>query len=458
MSADATEQGSIHHYRAALATPSGVLDGIPNPVFIKDKNGRYLYLNQVARDNLGLDDRSYIGKTDRQLFAIDIADLRYQSDQRALLSEQPIRYKQWLMVKGQSRCFLTTKRAVRDEQGEVLAIFGSAQDLSQEDIQLDSDSGAFARPQFIANFSHELRTPLNAILGFSQLLSSQLELGTDQQDSARLIEKAGRHLAELIDQLIDLVKMDSGVGQFNMEYCPLNEILEDCNNIVAPLAAQRHIKVNMSPPAEPLGIMVDHLKMRQVLLNVLGNAIKYNHEYGQVFIETEQQGEWLAILIRDTGPGIPSDKHHLVFEPFHRLGAETSKIEGTGLGLSICKQMVDRMGGRIDLLPDSGSGCTFRLRFKLAESAGASSAILNAFEQSSDWGAPALDSTKRRVLYIEDNATNVRFLQLLLAEHQQVFAVTADAMPDQVDEATNAGVHGYLTKPLDIAQIRGLVS
>ena len=507
MSATGEGQNNGEYFSQLLATPSGVLDSIPTPVFIKDKHGRYLFLNESARRVLALDGRSYVGKTDKELFDIDIADLRYQSDQRALLTTEAITYQQWLMVGGQSRCFLTTKHAIRDQRGEVLAIFGCAHDLSKEDIQLDS-AGAFHKPEFFANFSHELRTPLNAILGFSQLLSNQLEAGSDQQDSARLIEKAGRHLAELIDQLIDMVKLDTGNGRLKLESCQLEEMLVDCINIISPLAAQRNIEIYLDNTLQNVAIKVDRLKMRQVLLNILSNAVKYNHDNGKIFVTVNEQGKRIGIEIRDTGPGIAEDKQPLVFEPFNRLGAEATSTEGTGLGLSICKQLVERMAGKIELISELNEGCRFLLTFRAAEQS-----LQNTERTLEEIVVAATEHTplgKKRVLYIEDNATNVRFLQLLLAEHQnvellvalngeegielasryqpdlilldmrlpdmhglevleaikatglqdhqQIFAVTADALPDQVEEATAAGVHGYLTKPLDIAQIKSLVS
>ena len=504
MSADGTAQGSSGYFKELLATPSGVLDGIPVPVFIKDKHGRYLFLNTKAREVLALDNLSYIGKTDKELFDIDVADLRYQSDQKALLTTDSISYQQWLMVEGKSRCFLTTKQAVRDQAGEVLAIFGSAQDLSDDDIQLNTGS-TFNKPEFVANFSHELRTPLNAILGFSQLLSNQLDEGSDQHDSARLIEKAGRHLAELIDQLIDLVKLDTGVADLNLEICSVAELLDDCISIINPLASERGIDIQIKNSVMNLGVLVDRLKMRQVLLNILSNAVKYNIDEGAIRFNVKEISRRIHIDIQDTGPGIPEEKQPLLFEPFNRLGAEATETEGTGLGLSICRQLVDRMGGKIDFRSLQGKGSTFSLVFK------AQSAVPVADNSAMEEIAiPEEGHHKRRVLYIEDNATNVRFLQLLLAEHknvdllialtgeegismanqykpdlilldmrlpdmhglevlevlkasglkenQQIYAVTADALPDQVDEASAAGVNGYLTKPLDIAQIKRLVS
>jgi len=245
--------------------------------------------------------------------------------------------------------------------------------------------------------------------------------------------------------------------------------------------------------------------MRLVLLNILSNAVKYNHDQGAIYIRIIEAGRFINIDIRDTGPSIPQDKLAAVFEPFNRLGAEATETEGTGLGLSICKQLIERMNGKIELSSELGEGSTFSLKFKAQKTVSSVSPELFA-----DQFPDIATHTKRRVLYIEDNATNVRFLQLLLAEHknvellvalngtegvemanryqpdlilldmrlpdmhglevlealkgnglqehQQIFAVTADALPDQVDEAKAAGVHGYLTKPLDIAQIKSLVS
>lgn len=502
------------HFSSAML----LLDGIPTPIFMKDAGFRYVHMNEAAQSLLGIESHDYFGKTDAHLFGSDVAELHRRSDMQALSSEQPVRYQQWLTFEGRQSCFLTTKQAITSIDGDQIAIIGIAQDVSQDNLSSGANN-KLADSEFIANFSHELRTPLNAILGFSQLLSTQLEQGSDQQDSARLIEKAGRHLSDLIDQLIDLVKIESGVSPLNMEDVSLDAMLEECLSFIAPAALNRSIRIHADTLVDPVSVTADALKFKQVLLNLLSNAVKYNKPQGQIFVSVDVQSPWVTIRIKDTGLGIPHEKQSEVFQPFNRLGAEQTSIEGTGLGLSICKELVERMGGDIQFESEEKVGSTFSVRFKISDSNkhGVSKpraqvshfSAIEQYEALLQKNAP-VRTNKKRVLYIEDNPTNARFLQLLLADNRNVdlvlastglegikkakeylpelilldmrlpdmhglevlkelhkltensdclvYAVTADAMPDQISEAKNAGIDGYLTKPLDIQAVRRLVS
>lgn len=375
--------------------------------------------------------------------------------------------------------------------------------------------------EFVATLSHELRTPLNAIIGFSQLLISQLNHSPDQQESVQMIEQAGRHLWELIDQLIDLVKLEGGVSPVQIELIDIRQDLKECIDLVKMSAQKRNIQIRYSDD-EGMYAFVDRLKLRQVILNLLSNAIKYNLENGEVQISVDSTDDYLVVTFSDTGEGIDKAKHYKVFTPFERLGAQYSEVEGTGLGLSICKELMELMGGGIGFNSALGQGSRFYI--KLSKKA------LDSHQPNRDMLKfnKRLDSEKDKctenynkfsnqqeslksnvkLLYIEDNPTNLRFMQLILAEYSgltlqtattgaeginkarailpdiilldmrlpdmhgldvlaelanhkeiqaKIYAVSADALPVQIDQAIAAGIDGYLTKPIDLKRLQELL-
>lgn len=368
--------------------------------------------------------------------------------------------------------------------------------------------------EFVATLSHELRTPLNAIVGFSQLLKSQLQHLPDQQESAQMIEQAGRHLWELIDQLIDLVKIEGGVSPVVCEFIDVHQVLSNCIDLIKVTAEERGIKIHYEE-SDSFYASADRLKLKQVILNLLSNAVKYNVENGEVHLTAEYVEDQLVISIIDTGIGIDKAFQQQVFQPFQRLEAQYSDIEGTGLGLSICKELVELMGGEIGFSSTKDQGSCFYIKLKKTlgdngildtSAAGDFSTGTKPLESSLFSAQEAFNNIGEvKLLYIEDNPTNLRFMQLLLAEfnnlklhtamtgkdgvekackilpdiilldmrlpdmhglevlaelskhkdiHAKIYAVSADALPKQVEQAIAAGIDGYLTKPIDLKRLQ----
>jgi CheY-like chemotaxis protein len=376
-----------------------------------------------------------------------------------------------------------------------------------------------ANSDFIAHLSHELRTPLNAIIGFSQLLKNQLQGNEDQLESAQMIEQAGKHLWQLIDQLIDLVKLEE-LAELDMEWVELQSLLNECIELIRLDMEEKNISIRFFPSAQDMTtggyrIYCDPLKLRQILLNLLSNGIKYNQHGGVLTISLLQDSLYTSISIEDNGIGIAQDKLELLFQPFQRLGAEFTEIEGTGLGLSICKEMIELMQGQINCTSQLGQGSCFTIRLPnqgpdLKEQANIKpkGIVTPPTLVNTGLANTELVNTEFKLLYIEDNPTNIRFMQGLLAElpklsfetaingeqglekansfqpdiilldmrlpdmhgldvlsqlHQQpasqakVIALSADALPEQVAAAKRAGVDGYLTKPIDLARLHQLL-
>ncbi|MCE5182633.1 MAG: PAS domain S-box protein [Betaproteobacteria bacterium] len=220
-----------------------------------------------------------------------------------------------------------------------------------------------AKSEFLSRMSHELRTPLNAVLGFAQLLESDpTEPLTASQDvSVKHIAKAGWHLLELVNEVLDLARIEAGKMQLHVETVALDQALQECIDLIAPLSNERHISIEdrVSSCAQML-VRVDRTRLKQVLLNLLSNAVKYNREGGSITLECSHlEGDLLRVSIRDTGAGIPEEKLSELFVPFNRLDADKSQVQGTGVGLAVAKRLMELMGGGIGVESCVGEGTTF---------------------------------------------------------------------------------------------------
>jgi len=358
-----------------------------------------------------------------------------------------------------------------------------------------------AKSAFLSSMSHELRTPLNAILGFAQILTSESLPTTDAQkkEFASHILKSGRHLLTLINEILDLAKVESGTITLSMEPVALGEILAECQTMIEPLAAARGIRV-LFPQQVDAVLAADRTRLKQVLLNLLSNAIKYNRESGAVVLGCQQLSpERLRISVQDTGMGLRPDQLDSLFQPFNRLGQEAGAQEGTGIGLVVTRRLVELMNGTIEVSSSPGVGSVFTIELGTTSPQAAQA---GAFDTAAK--APAADEqgAPHLLLYVEDNPANlklveeiVRFrpdlrlmaagdgplgLSLARAHHPEiilmdlnlpgmsglevlaqlqrepgmrdipVIALTANAMPRDIERGIAAGFTRYLTKPIDI--------
>ena len=224
----------------------------------------------------------------------------------------------------------------------------------------EADRANHAKSQFLSRMSHELRTPLNAVMGFGQLLE-MATLGSDDQESVRMIMAAGRHLLDLVDEVLDIGRIDAGELTLRLESVRAGDVIQEAIDLVRPLAASRSIRLRSDVDGSAVAVIADHQRLKQVILNLMSNAVKYNRWGGTVTVACRQGDNGrICIEVVDTGPGIASQDLDRLFAPFDRLGVEQdTSVQGTGLGLALSKRLVEAMGGILSVESESGSGSTF---------------------------------------------------------------------------------------------------
>lgn len=223
-----------------------------------------------------------------------------------------------------------------------------------------------AKSEFLSRMSHELRTPLNAILGFAQLLEMNTPRPEQRQWLSHIL-KGGHHLLELINEVLDVARIESGRVSVTVAPVEIHPVLSDVLDLIGPLAKQRGIEIRReSVPGSELWVKADRQRLQQVLLNLLSNAVKYNIQNGRINISAEPRPDrFLRIAVSDTGPGISKGNQARLFQPFERLQEEDTYVEGTGLGLSLCRGLMGAMGGRIGVDSTPGQGSTFWIEFRV---------------------------------------------------------------------------------------------
>ena len=303
---------------------------------------------------------------------------------------------------------------------------------SKETLEIEkkhAEKASQAKSDFLSSMSHELRTPLNAILGFAQLLEVDEGLNSNQKSNTDEILKAGHHLHDLIKQVLDLARVESGKIDLSFEPVKLSELVGECFLLIAPLASNLKITISQENMGDYF-VLADRTRLKQVLINLLSNAIKYNREHGKVELDAHPvNDEELRITVSDTGNGITEERLGELFQPFNRLDAKDGEIEGTGIGLTITRQLVEMMGGRIGVDSELGAGSRFWVELPLY------STILTEGQEKADGQEKAKDAVteappveqehRYTLLYIEDNPANLRLVSKILAKRQNINLVTA---------------------------------
>ncbi|MDY7540336.1 ATP-binding protein [Undibacterium sp. RTI2.1] len=374
----------------------------------------------------------------------------------------------------------------------------------------EAEQANHAKTEFLSRTSHELRTPLNAILGFAQLLERDLQEPA-ARDSVAHILKGGRHLLALINEVLDIARIETGLIDIDLQAVEVDNLLREAVALITPIADQTGIDISIkldpdidtanpiNPADQPkkIHVLADRKRLLQVMLNLLSNAVKYNEPNGSASLHVLVQGRRARIQVSDTGKGIPAELQERLFTPFDRLGAEHRSSEGTGLGLAVSRQIVRAMGGDIEMTSSPGKGSTFWIDLPVADNIAINPAALTPI--------PVQPRLLRNctVLYIEDQSSNLALVEILLSRRrnitlisassgsgglelaisqqpdlilldlhlpdmdgEQVLAsvratpamekipvviLSADALPSTITHMMSAGANAYLTKPLDVS-------
>ncbi len=500
-----------------------IIDGTDNQIFIKDRDSRYLLINPAGAAMLGTTPEAAVGKGDEAFFPPESVRGNRESDLRVMTTGEMQTYESSDIINGVEHVFLSTKGPYRDAAGNLLGVIGIAREITEQRraaealraAKEEAEKANLAKSEFLSRMSHELRTPLNAILGFGQLLEIS-DLGDRSAEGVTHILKAGRHLLGLIDEVLSISRIEAGAMNLSMEPVALAEITTECVNLVSRAAADRRMTCE-DRCAEGVGadggahVLADRQRLRQVLLNLLSNAVKYNRPGGRVTLDCRAldpgaDGQRrLRLEVTDTGAGLTAEEIGRLFTPFERLGAERSMTEGTGLGLALSKGLVEAMGGRIGVDSLPGEGSTFWLELAQARHP------LEAMDGGAGAGPgdEGADDSLGTVLYVEDNVSNLRLIEMVLDQTPGIallsaqqgllgleiararrpdlilldlhlpdlpgwevltmlqddpatrdiptVVISADATPGRIERLRAAGAVDYLTKPIDVPKLLGVL-
>ncbi len=379
--------------------------------------------------------------------------------------------------------------------------------LQETNVELEgaratAEKANLAKSEFLSSMSHELRTPLNAVLGFAQLMASETPAPSlPQQRSLDQILKGGWYLLRLINEILDLAMIESGKITMSQESMALSEVMADCKSMIEPQAHKRGIQMVFPHFARPMYVHADRTRVKQVMINLLSNAIKYNRSGGTVTVDcAAAEGGRVRVSVRDTGAGLSGDQLGQLFQPFNRLGQEDSTEEGTGIGLVVTKQLVELMGGAIGVDSALDVGTTFWIELQGAEAP----ALIGSHEPSAEAALAHAETAPRTLLYVEDNPANLSLVEQLIArradlrlltaidghlgiqlartyqpdvilmdinlpgisgygclkilqedpatKHIPVLALSANAVPRDIEKGIEAGFFRYLTKPIKVQE------
>ncbi len=402
--------------------------------------------------------------------------------------------------------------ALRDDYGDIIGYLLIGTDNSvRKQVELElhqamavAEKANLAKSDFLSSMSHELRTPLSAILGFAQLMESGAPAPTvSQKRSIDQILQAGWYLLELINEILDLALIESGKLSLSLEPSSLPEIMRECQTMIEPQAQTRGIRVVFPRIDVPLYVKGDRTRVKQVLINLLTNAIKYNRADGSVVVDCDARNPGrIRVSVTDTGAGLTPEQLTQLFQPFNRLGQEATAEQGTGIGLVVCKRLIELMGGVIGVESTVGKGSVFWIELKLTtepQLAAGSARPLPAVRTQ-----VLADQEIATLLYVEDNPANLMLVEDLIARrpdirllsardgdrgieiaraarpdvilmdinlpgisgiaalrilandrataHIPVVALSANAIPRDIERGLQAGFFRYLTKPIKVAE------
>jgi protein-histidine pros-kinase len=480
----------------------GVLNSPEEVILVFDATRRILLANWAARQLLGEDQGdSVVGKRWSELF-----EGRYALHQNQLIDSVFKTGKAERVTHTFAGRYVDTQFSPGlTDQGCIEFVTSFSLDItelkqSQARLLKESKRAGLAnraKTEFLANMSHELRTPLNSVLGFTQVLQEDTNLDQDQQESLGYISDAGQYLTHLIEDILDLARIESGRLPLNPVPLDVVAVVREAVQMSSPALADKQLELFIDVPDQPTMVCADPTRLKQVVLNFLDNAVKYNVPQGRINVQVASpHAGSVRIRIQDTGVGIPEDKHGYLFKPFNRLGYEASGIPGTGIGLVLSRKLIDEMGGRIEfqskehqgaqfdvilpvcepvqpepppdmLMPRQESVTTEDFHVLYAEETHSNLVLMQRFiDRRPGWrmssassGFEALQLAQQElpdVLLLDMTLPDMSGLELAvlfnsneLVQHIPIVAVTADGRYETRQACEYAGIHLVHTKPID---------
>ncbi len=412
-----------------------VLQTMSECVIIHKKSGRMIALNENVEKVLGVKSELLTEANVRQLDYVkeDGSSLPYSELPGIITLEQGIPFHDYVLGvsdrnNGTKWLSITSKPLKLHKDGEQAALvtisdITERKKMEQTIIQAKeaAEKANLTKSDFLSKMSHELRTPLNGILGFAQLLEIDETLNEEQQDFVQEILSGGKHLLSLINDILDLSRIDTGQLKVSIEEVDLLTIINECIHIVQPLVMKKRITIhNQMDHSQTVTVLADPIRLKQILLNLLDNAIKYNREDGKVMIFSYMKQNEAVIHIADTGVGLSVEEYQKVFVPFYRI--KGTQEEGTGIGLSLVKQLVQVMGGKISVTSKKGIGSDFCFRLPLPYE----------LKAAMQWGEEVIDLPAKNgktdhycLLYVEDNQSNLNLVMSILKSEPSYTILTA---------------------------------
>ncbi len=516
---------------------SAIIDAMPDMVFICDKDGKYLEYFRSSTYSQQEDYSYLIGKNVRDAFTSEIAKLHVQVINEVLKTGKMISYefpkeegeitkyfeaRVVAINENQVLKFIRNITSRKEKDIEILElnktlerrISDRTKELEQSNLDLNyarvvAEEANRSKSEFLSRMSHELRTPMNSILGFAQLLQMG-ELSESQEKSVNHILNSGRHLLGLINEVLNISRIESGKISVSVESVDIKRCVIEIRDTLLPLAKARNIELLLDDTmADQLFVHADNQRLKQILTNLVNNGIKYNKPYGKVFLKTESiqiNGKaYYKICVTDNGIGIEEKNLNKIFNPFERLGADLTGTEGTGLGLAVVKQLADLMQGKIGVESKVGFGSTFWIALPKGEN------HQEKIQKQSEGKQSEIQNQKTgRILYIEDNISNIELISQVLINTRKsikletsitgkngfemakklqpdlilldlnlhdahgsdilsmlknepitteipVVIISADAMAEQREKLISLGAKNYLTKPIEVVSLLNII-
>lgn len=424
-----------------------IFEASEQAISVADREGRMVYNNPAVLEMTGFEEADLAGRSYRELIPAEAEQSAREIDEireagGAWTGQLPIRCRNGAVFMSSS-----TIGVVRDSRSEPQYIFNIFGDFTAElqrraELQRareEAEQASRAKSDFLSNMSHELRTPMNAILGFAQLLQRDTSLGERQQSQLDEIARAGRHLLELINEILDLARIESGRLQVTPEPVDVADVVDECLSLLRPLAQEREVRLEgaRAATADAPRVQADRTRLKQVLLNLLSNAIKYNREGGRVTLLGAAGQQGLQLEVHDTGPGLTAEQQERLFQPFDRLEADSSGVEGSGVGLTITRHLVEMMDGRLGVTSTPGEGSCFWFELPLAADSDLGATPGGGPDHPAAAGASELPAsgTPRTVLCIDDQPANLRLMEEVLGPEPDLETVVAETPLKGLEEA-----------------------